>query len=39
MNQYGVAALGKDLSFPAACALSWIIRLALKRLISPWRRT
>ena len=26
---YGVAALEKDMPFPADCALSWIIRVAL----------
>jgi len=29
MIQYGVAALEKDTPFPAHCALSWIIRVAL----------
>jgi hypothetical protein len=31
MIQYGVAVLEKGLPFPADCALSWIIRVALNR--------
>jgi hypothetical protein len=35
MIQYGVAVLEKGLPFPADCALSWIIWVALNPLISP----
>jgi len=39
MTQYGVAVLEKGLPFPADCALSWIIRVALNPSISPRRST
>ena len=39
MIQYGVAVLVKDMPFPADCALSWIIWVALNPSISPWRST
>ena len=35
MIQYGVAVLEKGLPFPADCALSWIIWVALNPSISP----
>ena len=35
MFQYGVAVLEKDLPFPAHCALSWSIRVALIPQLSP----
>jgi hypothetical protein len=39
MTQYGVTALNKDQPLSAVCALSWIICLALKMVISPLRST
>ncbi len=39
MIQYGVAVLEKDLSFPADCALSWIIWIALNLSIQPYWTT
>jgi len=35
MTQYFVAALGKDTPFPADCALSWIIWVALNPSNQP----